>query len=198
MISIAQFGLLILLTLFLLLHFFILVKTIPYNLVWGGRLKTDKEMHRFEIFSILINLIFITVVLQQANFLAIDRPKKIITYSLWIMSGLFLLNTVGNAISKNKLEQNLSTPLTILLTIFPLLLVLSNWLIKVHTPNMIFEQYGMTVISSSSFWRWIWPVCISSAAYAVSPALPIPICFFVKHVWNWSQVSQCKGINNGI
>ena len=83
-------------------------------------------MYRFEIFSILINLIFVIVVLQQANFLALDIPKKIITYSLWLMSGLFLLNTLGNAISKNKLEQKLFTPLTILLTIFSLLLALSN------------------------------------------------------------------------
>lgn len=126
MASIAQFGLLILLSLFLLLHFLILVKIIPYSLVWGGRLKSDKEMYRFEIFSILINLLFVIVVLVQANFLVISIPGKIITYVLWLMTGLFLLNTLGNAISKNKLEQKLFTPVTMLLTIFSLLLALAN------------------------------------------------------------------------
>ena len=126
MLSIAQFGLLTLLSLFLLLHFIILIKIIPYNLVWGGRLKTEKEMYRFEIFSILLNSLFVFVVLVQANCLIIDMPKKIITYALWLMTGLFLLNTLGNAISKNKLEQRLFTPVTILLTIFSLLLALSN------------------------------------------------------------------------
>lgn len=43
MINIAQVGLLILLSMFLVLHFIILIKLIPYNLVWGGRLKSDKE-----------------------------------------------------------------------------------------------------------------------------------------------------------
>jgi hypothetical protein len=124
--NIAQLGLLILLSLFLVLHFIILLKLIPYHLVWGGRLKSDKEMYRFEIFSILINSLFVLVVLVQANFLAIDIPKKIITYALWLMTGLFLLNTVGNVNSKNKLEQRLFTPITILLAIFSLILALSN------------------------------------------------------------------------
>ena len=126
MISIAQFGLLILLSLFLLLHFIILLKIIPYNVVWGGRLKTDKEMYRFEISSILVNSLFVIVVLVQANFLQINMPRKITTSALWLMTGLFLLNTLGNAISKNKLEQILFTPVTILLAIFSLLLALSN------------------------------------------------------------------------
>src|SRR4051812_4504547 len=125
MISTAQFGLLILLFLFLLLHFLILIKIIPYNLVWGGRLKTDKEMYQFEIFSILINSLFVIVILVQANFLIIDIPRRIITYALWLMTGLFLLNTLGNAISKNKLEQRLFTPVTILLAIFSSILALA-------------------------------------------------------------------------
>ncbi len=126
MISIAQFGLLILLSLFLALHFIILLKIIPYNLIWGGRLKSDKEMVRFEIFSILINALFIIVTLVQMHFVTIEIPRKIITYTLWLMTGLFLLNTLGNLTSKNKIEQWLFTPITILLAIFSLILALSN------------------------------------------------------------------------
>ena len=126
MISIAQFGLLILLSLFLLLHFSILIKIIPYNLVWGGRLKSEKEMVRFEIFSILINSLFVIITLTQMSLLTIDIPKNVITYSLWLMTGLFLLNTLGNVTSKNKLEKRLFTPVTILLAIFSLTLALAN------------------------------------------------------------------------
>lgn len=126
MITIAQMGLLILLSMFLVLHFIILLKLIPYNLVWGGRLKSDKEMVRFEVFSILINALFVIVILVQGSFLTIEIPKKIITYILWLMTGLFLLNTLGNVTSKNKLEQKLFTPITILLAIFSLIIALSN------------------------------------------------------------------------
>ncbi len=126
MITIAQFGLLSLLSLSLVLHLVILSKIIPYKFVWGGRLKSDKEMYRFEILSIIINSLFLIVVLVQASLLTIEIPKKLINYALWLMTVLFLLNTFGNAISKNKLEQRLFTPITILLTIFSLILALSN------------------------------------------------------------------------
>lgn len=125
MIHIAQWGLFILLSLFLIVHFIIILKIIPYHLIWGGRLKSDKEMYRFEIFSIIINLIFVIVILVQADVMSIEIPKKIITYALWLMTGLFLLNTFGNAMSKNKIEQRVFTPVTILLTIFSLILALS-------------------------------------------------------------------------
>ena len=126
MISTAQFGLLILLSLFLLLHFIILLKIIPYNLIWGGRLKSDTEMYRFEIFSILINALFIIVILAQAEFWMSNIPNKVITFALWLMTGLFLLNTLGNVISKNKIERLVFTPITILLAIFSLVLALTN------------------------------------------------------------------------
>lgn len=126
MINIAQYGLLSILSLFLILHFCIILKIIPYNLVWGGRLKTDREMYRFEAISIGINLIFIFIILIQAHFWAIDFPNRIMAILLWGMTALFLLNTFGNAISKNKVEQVLFTPLTILLTLFSLILAISN------------------------------------------------------------------------
>ena len=126
MIKIAQSGLIIILSLFLILHFLVLLKIIPYTLVWGGRLKSDKEMYRFEIISIGMNALLVLVVLVQANFIVIDIPRIIITYALWVMAGLFLLNTFANATSKNRIEQRVFTPVTILLTIFCLILAWSN------------------------------------------------------------------------
>lgn len=123
---IAQYGLLILLGLFLLLHFIILLKIIPYNLIWGGRLKSDNEMYRFEIFSVLITSLFIIIILVRANFWMINIPHKIITVALWFMKGLFLLNIFGNVVSKNKIERLVFTPVTIFMAVFSLVLALSN------------------------------------------------------------------------
>lgn len=126
MINFAQYGLIIILSVFLVFHFLIVLKIIPYSIVWGGRLKSDKKMYRFETVSISINLFFLLIILIQSSFLAIYFPRKIMTIILWIMTALFLLNTFGNAISKNKIEQRLFTPITILLTIFSLILALTN------------------------------------------------------------------------
>jgi len=126
MVITAQYGLLILFSLFLLLHLSILLKIIPYNTIWGGRLKSDKEMYRFEIFSVLITSAFIMVILVQTGFWIINIPNRIITIALWLMTGLFLLNILGNVVSKNKFERLVFTPITILMAIFSLILALSN------------------------------------------------------------------------
>lgn len=126
MITTAQLGLLILLSLFLVLHFLILFKIIPYNLIWGSRLKSNNEMYRFETFSVLINSLFLIITLMHLGFMNINIPGKVITYALWVMTALFLLNTLGNAISKNKIERLLFTPITLLLAIFSFILALSN------------------------------------------------------------------------
>ena len=126
MITIVQYGLLIILSLLLVFYICILLKFIPYNVVWGGRLKSDTEMYRFEIVSILINLFFLFSILVQSNFLTINFPKKIMTIILWIMTALFLFNTFGNAISKNKIEQRVFTPITFILAILSLILAFTN------------------------------------------------------------------------
>ena len=126
MINFAQYGVIIMLSVFLVFHFLIVLKIIPYSIVWGGRLKSDKEMYRFETVSISINLFFLLIILVQSSFLAIDFPRKIMTIILWSMAALFLFNTFGNAISKNRIEQRLLTPITILLTLFSLILALAN------------------------------------------------------------------------
>jgi len=94
MINFAQYGMIIILFILLVLHICILLKIIPYNIIWGGRLKSDKEMYQFEIVSIFINLIFLFIILVQSNvILTIEFPKNIITIILWIMTVLFLFNT---------------------------------------------------------------------------------------------------------
>ena len=126
MINLAQYGLIIILSIFLVFHFLVLMQIIPYNIVWGGRLKSDKEMYRFETISILINFFFLFIILVQSQFLIIDFPKKIMPILLWAMTALFLFNTFGNAMSKNKLERRLFTPITLILTMFSLILALTN------------------------------------------------------------------------
>lgn len=122
----AQYLLLLVLSFFLVLHFLILLKFIPYNIVWGGRLKSDAEMYRFELVSIVINLFFLFIILVQSSIITVDFPKKTITILLWFMTALFASNTLGNIKSKSKIEQIYFTPITIILTICSLILALTN------------------------------------------------------------------------
>lgn len=125
MILIAQYGLLIIFSISLVFHLLVVLKIVPYNIVWGGRLTSDTAMYRFEIVSILLNSLFLLIMLASLNILNVNFSKTTMTILFWAMTVLFALNTVGNLQSKNKLEKILFTPVTMLLTIFSLILALA-------------------------------------------------------------------------
>ena len=108
----------------IMFHVFILLKIIPYKIVWGGRLKSNADMYKFESVSLALNIIFIIVVLFKVNYLILPFHEIILTVALWVMVALFLLNTVGNLLSKNKLEKIIFTPITLVLLLFTILLAI--------------------------------------------------------------------------
>ncbi len=89
----------------LLFHFSILIKLIPYELTWGGKLKNDAEMYVFELLSIAINTFFIFVLMQKGNLIKHYFNYKAIAIILWVFFSLFLLNTLGNLFGKPIFEK---------------------------------------------------------------------------------------------
>lgn len=105
----------------LLFHLCIVLKIIPYEITWGGRLKNDTEMYVFESVSILINLFLCFVLLIKGNYLTEIIPMKIVNIALWIFLALFGLNTVGNIVAKTNFEK--------FFTLFTLVSVILIWII---------------------------------------------------------------------
>lgn len=89
----------------ILFHILILLKIIPYEITWGGKLKTDEEMYVFETFSILVNLFFIFILLQKGLFIKPFLEKKTVSIILWIFLAIFVLNTIGNLFAKTTFEK---------------------------------------------------------------------------------------------
>lgn len=110
-------GLLIIFVVTVIFHFFVLFGKVPFQNVWGGRLKTEEEMLKFETASVVINFIFILVIMVKSGFWKLKISPKIITIILWIMTILFVLNTIGNLFAVNNLEKYIATPITFLLSI---------------------------------------------------------------------------------
>lgn len=115
---IASTGLIILFSLIIIFHGLAIVGVVPYEMLWGGRLKDASEMLIFETVSIWVNLIMLAVVLIHSGVWTIKVNSHVTNVALWIMAVLFLLNTIGNLISKNQLEKMIFTPITLLLFIF--------------------------------------------------------------------------------
>jgi hypothetical protein len=106
-------GILFIVTAF---HLCLMVKLIPYNLAWGGRLKNDTEMYVFEAVSIFINLFLMAVVLMKGNYLKWRWSEKLINAILWIFFCIFILNTIGNLLSNTNFEKLFSV-LTLILAL---------------------------------------------------------------------------------
>lgn len=88
-----------------LLHLSILLKIVPYEITWGGRLKSDSEMYIFETISIVINLFLGTILLIKGGFIKEIIPMRSVNIILWIFVVLFGLNTIGNIIAETNFEK---------------------------------------------------------------------------------------------
>ncbi len=89
----------------LLFHICILLKIIPYEITWGGRLQNDSEMYVFETISIVINLLLYLSLLIKGGYIKAFLSAKVVNIILWIFLLLFGLNTIGNIFAKTNFEK---------------------------------------------------------------------------------------------
>lgn len=104
-------------TVFLLMHVLILLKMVPHDFVWGGRLKSTSEIVIFESMSIVVQILFILIIAVKSGYVFQGKFKKTAKVGTWVMFGLMVLNTVGNLFSRSGLETMVMTPITILLAL---------------------------------------------------------------------------------
>lgn len=117
MVRIAEIGVVAGLFVLLILHLIVILKLIPYSMVWGGRLKSSKDMYRYLSLSILISVFFLWVACERV-FTAFDYlSMQTIHTVFWIMAFLFALSAIGNLLSKSRIERFLFTPLALMLSI---------------------------------------------------------------------------------
>ena len=115
-------------TLATIFHLLILFRVIPFEITWGGRLKTVEEMYVFETISILINSFFIFILLQKGEYIRYFLGKKTVTLILWVFFAIFVLNTIGNVFAETYFEK--------FFTILTLLNAILLWLINKPTKQI--------------------------------------------------------------
>ena len=94
-----------LLVVVILFHLCIMLKIVPYEISWGGRLKNDTEMYVFETISIIINLLLFSILLIKGKYLGRFISMKIVNAALWVFLVVFGLNTIGNILAKTYFEK---------------------------------------------------------------------------------------------
>ncbi|MAE83288.1 MAG: hypothetical protein CMB80_11165 [Flammeovirgaceae bacterium] len=113
----AEFLLVAIFSLLIIFHVLIITSITPYDIVWGSRLSSSQEMIVFELISLALNVFFLSVILMHAQIIRPILSTKVLKILIWVMMGLFILNTLGNLVSENDFEKLAFTPVTILLSI---------------------------------------------------------------------------------
>lgn len=104
-------------TIAILMHVLIILKIVPYDFVWGGRLKSETDLIIYESLSIGVQTLFISIIAVKAGYVFSGKFKKTVNFGTWVMFGLMVLNTIGNLASNSGLETMVMTPLTSVLSI---------------------------------------------------------------------------------
>jgi len=108
--------LILLLSFLVLMHVLILIKVIPYNMLWGSLLKSDQDMVRFESVSLVVSIVFLWLAIEATGYIEGIVPSSWSGWILWVLGGFFALNTIGNLTSKNKVERYVFAVKTLALT----------------------------------------------------------------------------------
>ena len=106
-------------------HLLILTRVVPFEITWGGRLKSVEEMYVFETLSISINSFFMFILFQKGEYVRYFLGKNTVNIILWVFFTIFVLNTIGNVFAKTNFEK--------FFTILTLLNSILIWLINKPT-----------------------------------------------------------------
>lgn len=109
--------LLVMLSLVTAFHLLVLMRIVPFEIVWGGRLENADQMIVFESVSMILNVSMIVVIALHTGYFNTRVDRRITTVVLWLMAILFLINTVGNLLSLNQTEKIIFTPITAILCV---------------------------------------------------------------------------------
>lgn len=110
----------------LVFHFLVITGHIPYDKVWAGRLTSQEEMLRFELFSIILNVFIIGVLIKKYKFIKKERTNKVVDVLIWFFAVFFCLNTLGNLFARSLIELIFGTLFTLTLCVLCVLLVIKK------------------------------------------------------------------------
>jgi hypothetical protein len=100
--------LLILTGITILLHLSVLLGFIPYDVAWGDKIKSTKQLFVFETISILATGFFGMLVLIKGQYIKLSIPERMINAMLWFFLLLFIMNTASIFAVKTDFQKLMS------------------------------------------------------------------------------------------
>lgn len=122
--SVAATILLILLILLATFHLLVLVRVVPHDIIWSGKIRNSKQLVRLELISLLVLAVAIGLVLLNLGWIGLNVHPLIVTIGNWALFGFFVLNTLGNLTAKTKVEKYGFGLLTLMMAVLALAVAL--------------------------------------------------------------------------
>ncbi len=105
----------------------VLLGVFPVSMTWGGQFETITPVLMISnIIAFFLLTFFACVIWIRAEISKGRTPSKFFFVMSWVITGLMLLNTLGNITSKSALEKMIFTPATIILFVTCLIVSLSK------------------------------------------------------------------------
>lgn len=124
--SFAGNALLVIFMIFILFHILVLTGIIPHHIVWAGKIETFADLVRLETVSIAILLFSSLLVAMKMGYIRWLHGSKIINIGIWVLFGLFALNSLANLTAPTLIEKYGFGLVTVLITLLCLRLALDR------------------------------------------------------------------------
>ncbi len=107
-------------------HILILTRVVDYRFAWGGRLTSLEQMYKFEAVSVILQIVLTAIVVTKHKATTNSLTFKITRVLVFMISALFLLNTLGNILAVSWFEKLVFTPITLWSSIATLKIALDD------------------------------------------------------------------------
>jgi hypothetical protein len=109
-----------LLALLMLMHVLLLVRVIPYDVVWGGNIKDQSQLYVFEITALVLSALFLFTAAVKLGHIRAPRLRRAADMGMWIVFAYFAMNIIGNLTAKSSWEKAIFIPVTIIVVLLSL------------------------------------------------------------------------------
>lgn len=96
---------LLIVSMYCVLHILILVQLIPYHIVWGGKIESIKTIYFLEGVALVVMLFLGFIIAMKNKIIQPIFKHKTIKRILFVFAVFFILNTIGNLLAETIIEK---------------------------------------------------------------------------------------------
>ena len=110
--------LLVALGLLVIFHVLVLLRVVPAEIVWGGRIQgVPSNLVTLETIALLVTLLFFVIIAAKTGYVQAGRLSGAVNLGVWLVFAYLILNTLGNLASGISFESLIAAPVTIILAL---------------------------------------------------------------------------------